>query len=76
MSLVSKVLARGSRSFVSGSLRMILSGPSLQKLDEFPYCAISEDSPHAKSGRETEPEFRVKLAEYRERFGDAFSPVD
>jgi hypothetical protein len=50
--------------------------PSLQKLDEFPYCAISEDSPHAKSGRETEPEFRVKLAEYRERFGDAFSPVD
>lgn len=49
--------------------------PSLKRLDDFPYSAISEDSPHAKSGRETEPEFRIKLEEYRDRFGHAFNPV-
>lgn len=50
------------------------SRPSMQRLDDFPYSAVSEDSPHATSGRETEPEFRVKLAEYRERFAHAFNP--
>ncbi len=50
------------------------SRPSMQRLDDFPYSAVSEDSPHARSGRETEPEFRVKLAEYRERFAHAFNP--
>ena len=52
------------------------SRPSMQKLDEFPYSAVSEDSPHAKSGRATEVEFRKKLEEYREQFDHAFNPVD
>ncbi len=47
--------------------------PSLQLLDSFSYNAISEESVHATTGRATEPEFRVKLAEYRERFGHAYS---
>ncbi len=46
---------------------------SLRRLDDFPSNAVAEDSPHAKAGRETEPEFRVKLAEYRERFAHAYS---
>jgi len=54
----------------------IASRPSMKRLDDFPYSAVSEDSPHAKSGRETEPEFRTKLEEYRGRFGHAFNPVE
>lgn len=49
------------------------SRPSLKQLDDFPYSAVSEDSAHAKAGRETAPEFRKKLAEYRERFAHAYS---
>ena len=49
------------------------SRPSLERLDDFPYSAISEDSAHARSGRQTEPEFRVKLSEYRERFAHAYA---
>ena len=54
----------------------LASRPSMRKLDTFPYSAVSEDSPHATSGRATEAEFRVKLEEYREQFGHAFNPVD
>ena len=51
----------------------VASRSSMKQLDDFPYSAISEDSAHAKAGRETEPEFRKKLAEYRERFAHAYS---
>ena len=51
----------------------VASRPSMKQLDDFPYSAVSEDSAHAKAGRETEPEFRKKLAEYRERFARAYS---
>ena len=51
----------------------VASRPSLKQLDDFPNSAISEDSAHAKAGRETETEFRKKLAEYRERFAHAYS---
>ena len=47
------------------------SRPSMRRLDEFPSNAVAEDSPHARAGRETEPGFRKKLAEYREAFGHA-----
>ena len=50
----------------------VASRPSLKQLDDFPNSAISEDSAHAKAGRETEPEFREKLAEYRKRFAHAY----
>ena len=49
------------------------SYPSMIQLDNFPYSAISEDSAHARTGRETAPEFRKKLDEYRERFAHAYT---
>ncbi len=48
------------------------SRPSMRQLDEFPSNAVAEDSPHARAGRQTEPGFREKLAEYREAFGHSF----
>lgn len=50
--------------------------PSMKHLDTFPYSAISEDSDHARTGRQCLPEFREKLAAYREQFPTAFDPVD
>ena len=50
----------------------IAARPSMQMLDTFPSNAVAEDSPHAVSGRQVEPEFRQKLAEYREKFAHAF----
>lgn len=50
----------------------VTSRPSMRQLDDFPCNAISDDSPHARAGRETEPGFRKKLAEYRETFAHAF----
>ncbi|MEP1090463.1 MAG: glutathione S-transferase domain-containing protein [Rhizobiaceae bacterium] len=47
--------------------------PSMKQLDEFPYNAISEESVHARTGRETAPAFRAKLDEYRERFAHAYA---
>ena len=48
------------------------SRPSLRQLDDFPSNAVSDDSPHALAGRETEAGFRDRLSEYRERFAHAF----
>jgi glutathione S-transferase len=45
--------------------------PSVQQLDKFASNAVSEDSPHAKAGRETEEGFREKIAQYREQFPHA-----
>jgi len=45
--------------------------PSVQQLDKFASNAVSEDSPHAKAGRETEAGFREKIAQYREQFPHA-----
>ncbi len=47
--------------------------PSMVQLDTFPYSAVSDDSAHAWTGRETAPAFQAKLAEYRERFAHAYS---
>ena len=52
------------------------SRPSMQQLDVFPYSAISEDSAHARTGRETAPDFQIKLKEYREAFPHAYSVGD
>lgn len=46
----------------------LASRPSVSLLDSFPSNAVSEDSPHAVTGRSTEPEFRKKLDEYRAAF--------
>lgn len=45
--------------------------PSVQQLDTFPCSAVSEDSPHAVAGRQTEAAFLSKLDEYRVRFAHA-----
>lgn len=50
--------------------------PSMKQLDSFPYNAISEDSVHARTGRETAPEFMARLREYRETFAHAYSVSD
>ena len=46
--------------------------PSMTQLDDFPYSAVSEDSVHARAGRETAPEFQKKLEDYRQRFAHAY----
>ena len=46
--------------------------PSMLQLDNFPYSAVSEDSVHARTGRETAPGFQKKLEDYRHRFAHAY----
>ena len=52
------------------------SRKSMKQLDTFPYNAISDDSLHAQTGRETAPEFIKKLDEYRKRFAHAYKVGD
>ncbi len=49
----------------------VSSRPSMQQLDTFASNAVSEDSPHAKAGRECEAGFRNKIEKYREQFAHA-----
>lgn len=50
----------------------VASRESMRQLDDFPYNAIAEDSPHAWTGRQTAPAFERKLQEYREAFAHAY----
>ena len=46
--------------------------PSMQQLDAFPSNALAEDSPHARTGKETRPAFEAKVSEYRKAFAHAY----